>query len=177
MEPLHLLLFGKHVKKGILGKSPDIPADIKTANNVPFQYDFRSVYASVLERWFCVKQPLLDSLLLKNYQSLPIINGGPCGLPDDIEDTNTQSDSMIFKMWPNPYSVNATIQFSTTGGFTMIQQINSLGQVIKVLTNQNYAPGIYNIDIYNDGLRPGAYFLRLQNKSLQKVISVIKMRQ
>jgi uncharacterized protein (DUF1501 family) len=171
-----MLLFGKHVKKGILGKSPDIPADIKTANNVPFQYDFRSIYASVLERWFCVKQPLLDSLLLKNYQSLPIINGGPCGLPDDIEDTNTQSDNMVLKMWPNPYTINATIQFSTTGGFTMIQQINALGQVVKVITKENYASGTYNIDIYNDGLKPGAYFLRLQNKSFQKVISVVKMR-
>lgn len=171
-----LLLFGKHVKKGILGKSPEIPADIKTANNIPFQYDFRSVYASVLERWFCVSQSLLDTLLLKNYQSLPVITGGPCGLADDIEDTNTQSESMFLKMWPNPYSVNATIQFSTTGGFTMIQQINALGQVVRVLTNQNYTAGTYNIDIYNDGLKPGAYFLRLQNKSLQKVISVIKMR-
>lgn len=171
-----MLLFGKHVKKGILGKSPDIPADIKTANNVPFQYDFRSIYASVLERWFCVKQPLLDSLLLKNYQSLPIIQGGPCGLTDDIDDTNTQSDNMVLKMWPNPYSINGTIQFSTTGGFTLIQQINALGQVIKVITSQNYAAGTYNIDIYNDELKPGVYFLRLQNKSFQKVISVLKMK-
>ena len=172
-----MLLFGKHVKKGILGKSPDIPVDIKTVNNVPFQYDFRSIYASVLERWFCVKQPLLDSILLKNYQSLPVIQGGPCGVPDDIDDTNTQSDGLVLKMWPNPYTINATVQFSTTGGFTMVQQINSLGQVVKVLTNQNYAAGTYNLDIYNDNLKPGAYFLRLQNKSYQKVISIIKMRQ
>jgi len=171
-----ILLFGKHIKKGILGKSPDIPADIKTASNLPFQYDFRSIYASVLESWFCVKQPLVDSILLKNYQSLPLIKGGPCGLTDDIDDTNSQSDNMVLKMWPNPYSLNGTIQFSTTGGFTLIQQINALGQVIKVHASQNYAAGTYNIDIYNDNLMPGTYFLRLQNKSFQKVISIIKMK-
>ena len=65
-----LILFGKHVKKGILGTSPDIPSDINVVNNVPFQYDFRSVYASVLERWFCVKQPLLESVVVAE---LPII--------------------------------------------------------------------------------------------------------
>jgi uncharacterized protein (DUF1501 family) len=170
-----LLMFGKHAKKGILGKSPDIPADIQVVNNIPFQYDFRSVYASVLEQWFCVQQPALQSILLQNYQSLPLIKGGPCGLPDDIDDNNNDADKLVLKMWPSPYTVSATIQFSTTGGNTMIQQIDALGRVIKVLTNQDYPAGTYNLDIYNDGLASGLYFLRLQNKSLQKVISVLKM--
>src|SRR6202008_4366244 len=95
--------------------------------------------------------------------------------PEDPDDTNNASDQLLFKMWPNPYSINATIQFSTTGGHTMIQQIDALGRVVKVLTNREYAAGTYNIDIYNDGLSSGAYFLRLQNKSLQKVITVVKM--
>ncbi len=169
-----LLLFGKHAKKGILGTSPDIPPDIQVVNNIPFQYDFRSVYASVLEQWFCVKQPALDSIMLQNYQSLPLITG-PCGVPEDPDDTNNNSDNLILKMWPNPYSATATIQFSTNGGHTMIQQIDALGRVVKVLANRDYAAGTYNIDIYNDGLASGVYFLRLQNKSLQKVMSVVKM--
>jgi uncharacterized protein (DUF1501 family) len=170
-----LLMFGTHAKKGILGTSPDIPADIQVVNNIPFQYDFRSVYASVLEQWFCVKQPTLQEILLENYQSLPLIKGGPCGLPDDIDDNNNDADKLILKMWPNPYNVSGTIQFSTTGGNTMIQQIDALGRVIKVLTNQDYTAGTYNVDIYNDNLATGIYFLRLQNKSLQKVISVVKV--
>ncbi|MBK8088214.1 MAG: DUF1501 domain-containing protein [Chitinophagaceae bacterium] len=170
-----LIMFGKNAKKGILGNSPDIPADIQVVNNIPFQYDYRSVYASVLEQWFCVKQPALNDILLKNYQSLPLITG-PCGVPDDIDDTNNNANDLVFKMWPSPYTINATIQFSTKGGHTMIQQINALGQVIKVITSQEYAAGTYNIDIYNDGLPPGAYFMRLQNGSLQKVITVMKMQ-
>lgn len=169
-----LIVFGKNAKKGILGTSPDIPADAQVVNNIPFQYDFRSVYASVLEQWFCVKQPALDSIMLRNFQSLPLITG-PCGVADDPEDNNTAAEKLILKMWPSPYSVNATVQFSTNGGNTMIQQIDGLGRVVKVLTNQDYAAGTYNIDIYNDGLASGVYFLRLQNKALQKVISVMKM--
>ncbi len=171
-----VIMFGKHVKNGILGNSPDIPSDIQVVNNIPFQYDFRSVYASVLEQWFCVDQPLLQKVLLNNYQALPLIQGGPCGLPEDIPTSNDNSGKLILKMNPMPYSISATIQFSTTGGNTVIQQIDSLGQVIKVLTNKDYAAGTYNIDVYDDGLVPGVYFLRLQNKSLQKVITVMKMR-
>jgi hypothetical protein len=169
-----LIMFGKHAKKGILGNSPDIPADIQVVNNIPFQYDFRSVYASVLEQWFCVKQPALNTIMLKNYQSLPLITG-PCGVPDTPDETNEQSNNLILKMWPNPYAINATIQFSTNGRHTLIQQIDTLGRVVKVLTSQEYVAGTYNLDIYNDGLASGVYFLRLQNKSLQKVINVVKM--
>ncbi|HPG10396.1 MAG TPA: DUF1501 domain-containing protein [Chitinophagaceae bacterium] len=169
-----LIMFGKNAKKGILGNSPEIPADIQVVNNIPFQYDFRSVYASVLEQWFCVKQPALDSILLKNYQSLPLITG-PCGVADDPDDTNNNSNNLTLKMWPNPYTVSGTIQFSTNGGHTMIQQIDGLGRVVKVLASQDYAAGTYNIDIYNDGLASGVYFIRLQNKALQKVITVMKM--
>lgn len=170
-----LIMFGKHAKKGILGTSPDIPADIQVVNNIPFQYDFRSVYASVLEQWFCVKQPALQSILLQNYQSLPLITG-PCGVADDPDTNNNNAEQLVLKMWPNPYTINATIQFSTTGGNTMIQQLNSLGQVVKVLANADYTAGTYNIDIYNDGLPNGAYFIRLQNQSLQKVLSVLKVQ-
>ena len=171
-----LLLFGKHVQQGVLGVSPDIPADVKSAFNIPMQYDFRSVYATVLERWFCVPEAQSDSLLMEHYQSLPVIKGGPCGLSDTIDDTNKDSESLLLKMWPNPYSINGTVQFSTTGGLTMIQQINSLGQVVKVLTHQAYEPGIYNLSVYDDGLPAGIYHLRLQNKALQKVITVVRMK-
>ncbi|MBS1622089.1 MAG: DUF1501 domain-containing protein [Bacteroidetes bacterium] len=170
-----LILFGTHAKKGILGTSPDIPADIEVVNNIPFQYDFRSVYASVLEQWFCVKRPALDQILLKNYQSLPLIEGGPCGLPETPEENNNNADQLVLKMWPSPYSISATIQFSTNGGHTLIQQIDALGRVVKVLTSREYAAGTFNIDIYNDGLPSGAYFIRLQNQSLQKVITVMKI--
>ncbi|RYD74742.1 MAG: T9SS type A sorting domain-containing protein [Sphingobacteriales bacterium] len=114
--------------------------------------------------------------MLQNYQVLPLIKGGPCGLPEDIDDVNDNASKLLLKMWPNPYHINATIQFSTNGGHTMIQQLDALGQVVKIHTNRTYTAGIYNIDIYQDGLPSGAYFLRLQNGSLQKVISVIKAK-
>lgn len=160
-----------------MGQSPDIPADIQVVNNIPFQYDFRSVYSSLLQQWFCVKTPELQDVLLQDFQALPLIQGGPCGLPEDIDSTNKNSQQLILKMSPNPYAINTTIQFSTMGGNTMIQMIDSLGQVIKILTNKNYDPGTYNIDVYDDGLPASVYFLRLQNNSLQKVITIVKASQ
>ena len=63
-----------------------------------------------------------------------------------------------------------------TDGYTMILQNKPLGQVVKLLANGEYTAGTYNIDIYEDGLLSGAYFIRLQNQSLQKVLNIVKMK-
>ena len=56
------------------------------------------------------------------------------------------------------------------------QQLNALGQVVKVHTQQNYPAGTFNVDIYEDELPSGVYFIRLQTAALQKVIRVVKAR-
>ena len=48
-------------------------------------------------------------------------------------------------MWPVPYTLNAQCNFPPTGGHTMIQQINSLGQVVKVLADGNIQPGLITL--------------------------------
>ena len=54
MEPrsAHVYFFGKQVRGGIVGNNPSIPSAITVNDNVPMQYDFRSVYASLLQDWF-----------------------------------------------------------------------------------------------------------------------------
>jgi hypothetical protein len=47
---------------------------------------------------------------------------------------------------------------------------------VKVHTQQNYPAGTFNVDIYEDQLPSGVYFIRLQTAALQKVIRVIKAR-
>jgi len=60
-----------------------------------------------------------------------------------------------------------------TCGFANLDKCGTL-QWQQSFGGTGYA-GNYNIDIYNDGLVSGVYFIRLQNKSLQKVINVVKM--
>ena len=67
-----MFVFGKKVQGGIIGTNPSIPSVISSSDNIPMQYDFRSVYASLLQDWFCVPPGDLNSILLNNYQTLPI---------------------------------------------------------------------------------------------------------
>jgi uncharacterized protein (DUF1501 family) len=47
-----VLLFGTKLKNGIIGQSPDIPLKVTRDDNLPVQFDFRTVYRSVLQGWF-----------------------------------------------------------------------------------------------------------------------------
>ena len=55
-----MFLFGNPVQSGILGTNPVIPANANVNSNVAMQYDFRSVYASLLNEWLCVPQADLE---------------------------------------------------------------------------------------------------------------------
>lgn len=49
-----MFLFGSKVKQGIIGTNPVIPATVGVNDNVAMQFDFHSVYLSVLTEWFCL---------------------------------------------------------------------------------------------------------------------------
>lgn len=68
-----VIVFGKKVKGGQIGHSPIIPDNATVNDNVSMQYDFRSLYASILKDWLGVDQNALSSILLHNFDTLPLI--------------------------------------------------------------------------------------------------------
>ena len=169
-----MLLFGKNVKQGITGNNPAMPTGASVNDNIPFQYDFRSVYASILEKWFCVKPADLQTILFKNFQSLDIINDASCtGSPSGPVDAG---DNLISN-YPNPFTDTTTIRYTTRGGHTMIQIIDALGRVVRTpLNNSNHELGNYSIVFDSTGLPAGVYYARLQNGTLQQVKPILKVR-
>ena len=55
-------VFGTRLFGGVLGASPSIAASTANANMV-MQYDFRSIYASILKDWFCVDSTSLNAIM------------------------------------------------------------------------------------------------------------------
>lgn len=68
-----VLLFGKRVQPGIIGNNPLLPINATVNDNIPMQYDFRVLYASLLEKWLDVDGAVTASVLLKDYPLLPLI--------------------------------------------------------------------------------------------------------
>lgn len=165
-----LFIFGKKVKGGILGNNPNIPANVTDEDNIPMQYDFRDIYASILKEWFCADKTVVDNILLNDFEVLDIFNNS-C---DSTNANNLLTNKQIqLKIAPNPISNACTITFTTLGGNTLIHLFDALGQQINVLTNTNYTAGTYTILFKTNNLTPGNYYFRLQNGKHQIVEPVV----
>lgn len=169
-----MILFGSQVQGGVLGNNPTIPASASVSDNIPHQYDFRSVYASILQNWFCSSPTTLEAVLLKNFQSLPVIKNSACAT--GLDDINRNAGDTLIINYPNPFVESTTITFKTTGGHTLVQVIDALGRVIRNLTDRDYAPGTYTISFNAGGLPTGVYYMRLQNGTIQQVKAMLKTR-
>jgi predicted secreted protein len=65
-----------------MGQSPEIDTAVDQNTGVPFQYDFRDVYGSVLIDWFEVPEATVQTLFSSGFTYLPIANG--CSRPLNI---------------------------------------------------------------------------------------------
>lgn len=68
-----VFLFGNEVIPGILGSNPEIPAVANVKDNIAMQYDFRSLYASILKNWFLLSPAESQTVMFKDYESLTIV--------------------------------------------------------------------------------------------------------
>jgi uncharacterized protein (DUF1501 family) len=165
-----MIIFGNKVKPGVIGNNPTIPASASVNDNIPFQYDFRSVYASVLSQWFCVNNTDLQTIMLKNFQEIALCDNKSCG-----NGPVNAGDELIVNS-PNPFNARTQITFRTNGGHTLVQIIDTLGRVLRNLTDKEYNAGTYKITFESEGLPAGVYYARLQNGSVQQVRSMLKVR-
>jgi hypothetical protein len=166
-----MFVFGKKVSGGVLGNNPIIPSAVTVNDNIPFQYDFRSVYATVLQNWFCVADTNLKMIMMNNFQSLNIVQGN-CKTPT----TPQNAGDKLITNYPNPFVKTTTIEFTTNGGHTLLQIIDAMGRVVKVLTDKEYTAGTYKLPFDSEPLATGVYYARLQNGPVQQVRTMLKAR-
>nr|MBA3705465.1 DUF1501 domain-containing protein [Bacteroidota bacterium] len=170
-----LFIFGDNVVPGILGTNPVIPTNVNVNDNIPMQYDFRSIYGSILEEWFCVNSTDVSTVLLKNYQSLPLVNPGACA-PASTHNLNSKAGVSLITNYPNPFKSITTINFETAGGHTLIQIFDTMGRLVKTLVDEEYPSGQYSIPFESENIPAGTYYARLQNGVLQQVRTIMKVQ-
>jgi uncharacterized protein (DUF1501 family) len=58
-----VILFGSKLKETMIGTAPELPSRPTSEDNLPLQFDFRALYASVLKGWFGVPEDKLKSII------------------------------------------------------------------------------------------------------------------
>jgi uncharacterized protein (DUF1501 family) len=171
-----VFVFGKPIQGGVLGDNPTIPTTATVNDNVPMQYDFRSIYSTLLQNWFCLDKTTVQSLfpngLNTQLQDLPLIKNGSCSGA-----TPNTSGSSLINNYPNPFTTKTTITFSTEGGHTLIQIMDNAGRLLLTLLEKDYpAATTQTIPFDASHLPNGMYYARLQNGATQQVRPMLKVR-
>ena len=166
-----MFLFGKNVISKVWGDNPAIPANASVNDNIPMQYDFRSVYASLMENWLCVKNADLQQIMLKDFQQLALVNNATCKpLPPIAAGTS------YLEIWGTPFTQSTTIKYKTDGGHTLLQISDTMGRLVKTPVDADLPAGSYSYNYESGSLPAGVYYARLQNGSMQQVKAMIKVR-
>lgn len=170
-----MFIFGDAVKSGITGSNPFINSMVNTNDNLPMQYDFRSVYASILQNWFCVPADTLNKVMLKDFQQLDLIKGA-FACSDATSGGNQTAGTKIISNYPNPFVGATTIEIKVKAGHALVQVFDVQGRIIKTLLDTVLPEGTHYIPFEDEGWGPGVYYARLQNGSNQQVRSMLIVR-
>ncbi len=69
-----VIFFGAVLNGGVTGTSPVLPTNPTGSTQVPLQYDYRQLYATVMQKWLCMSVTESETVLGGTYQTVPIFN-------------------------------------------------------------------------------------------------------
>lgn len=166
-----LVVFGSCVNAGIIGDNPEISQDVDNQEGVPMQYDFRSVYGSVLMDWFGLSDNDVRDMLFEEFQHIPILRD--CA----ITDVNSPLlEGPEIKVYPNPFQRNTTLELTTDNEWVKISIFDVIGHELKVISNRTFPAGEHRVSMDLSELPTGTYYCRIQTKTSQRTLRMVKVR-
>ena len=166
-----VIVFGKNVNPGIIGSNPTIPSSVTVNDNVPMQYDFRQIYASVLEDWFQASVSKTDSdLLFKHFDTLAIFKSTL-----DVKKVRNGSSVTLMQNYPNPFKDFTNIEFVSPGGQVELRLFDSQGRLLKTLVEGFVPKGSYTEILDGTNLPAGNYYYQLVTANGQTGRHLVKL--
>ncbi|HEX8575887.1 MAG TPA: DUF1501 domain-containing protein [Flavobacterium sp.] len=143
-----------HPIPGMIGTSPDLPANATVDDEVPMQFDYRQVYSSIMQDWLCMSEAQATAALGRPYAKLPIFASTQLSTPKF-------DNSSFLTIYPNPVSNNQiNIKFATYLNDNIAVAVYNI-QGVKVFDSKFVVNGsTLNFSI-NNRLSSGTYILEV----------------
>ena len=156
-----LIVFGTSVNPIIHGTNPVLPANAGVNDQVPRQFDFRAIYASLLKDWFKVPQATLNALLPSTTSPFPYV---PVIRPAVVAGTASAANLSVagFSVYPNPVRDRATVGFACEGGHVQVLLYDGLGREVARPLDRSLPRGVRKVSLDASGLAAGSYHCQVQ---------------
>jgi uncharacterized protein (DUF1501 family) len=169
-----MFVFGTKARSGMTGTNPIIPTTATVEDNVAMQHDFREIYTTILQNWFCLSATNAENVLLHNPSPLDLTTE-QCLVPTQTPQNQRAGDAYV-RAFPSPASGLTNIEFESTGTYLYIALFDALGHLVKVLVDSVLPQGVHTIQYDVAHLPQGTYFLRYQNNLLVQTKNVVVVR-
>lgn len=171
-----MFVFGKNVQPGVIGVNPTITAGVGVGANVPMQVDFRSVYTTLLQDWFCVPPTDLGEIMLQEFPTLPLVAESDCVATTNARERNQNAGRSLVSNYPNPFTNSTNISFECAGGRVRLQVLNAQGQIVATPLSEICPQGKQTVSWDAEGFPAGVYYARLQEGAVAQVGTMMKVR-
>ena len=162
-----LFVFGNAVAGGVLGSNPVVDSGMNYEDNLEMEFDFRQVYASVLEQWFGADSVKINSVLYKDFDTIPIIG-------DDAITTVPTGINQTLNVYPNPLNGQATIEFLANSSPLNVEVLDVNGRLVEKVFRGYPNQRSMRINWNSVNLPKGRYFVIVNQKDNRQVFSVVK---
>ncbi|MBM4179344.1 MAG: DUF1501 domain-containing protein [Ignavibacteria bacterium] len=154
-----MMFFGVPVQDGIIGTNPDMKN--LDNGNLKMQYDFRQIYASVLEQWFGAKKAAIKDILFGSFSTVKVIKSGTTSV--DSEESVQQGSAWTFQpISPNPVQSNAIIRYELRAAHHVRLEIfDNLGFHVATIVHEAQESGLYEHVFEVAALPSGTYMVQL----------------
>lgn len=168
-----LIVFGSCVNPAILGRNPEITANVTKEEGVAMQHDFRDIYGSILVDWFGVTDSKVKELLYPGFRRLSVIRA--CNATTATNELNI-AEEIQTSSFPNPFRDLSTITFQLPqDAWVRLSVFDALGSELEVLFDKRLNSGEHQIQFNGNNLASGTYFYRLQVENQVKTIRMVKV--
>jgi uncharacterized protein (DUF1501 family) len=165
-----MFVVGNAVRGGILGKAPNL-TDIDNNGNLKNQFDYRQVYASVLQDFLGVESSTTRSILgSKDFTTLPIFKTTSSPLVAE------NPDFMLSVNEPNPFSSTTKVKYMLNKATNVkISIYDMVGKELMTLREGMHDAGNYNVTVDGRNWEAGHYLCALRTDMGMKVVRMVRI--
>ena len=167
-----LFLVGPAVQGGLYGQAPDLAAP-DDAGNLRHHTDFRSVYATVLERWLGLEGADVQAALGRPFALLDVLPSSRSVSTDG----RTSSSLALYPPTPNPMRGRGRVAFDLdVPGRVRLEVFDVRGRQVATALDGSLAAGAHAVDLEVGALPAGVYVVRLSASGQSRTVQATVVR-
>ncbi|RNC79597.1 MAG: DUF1501 domain-containing protein [Balneola sp.] len=155
-----VMLFGP-VNGGLYGDHANL-TDLDNSGDPVFSIDYRSIYTTILNKWFGLDVDDTETVLQGEFQDLGFVNE----LPVNTEPGSKARNFTLHQNYPNPFNPTTNISFVLAKSEPVTLKVfDARGSLVQTLVHRTLPAGEHTLSFDASALTSGVYLYRIETPS------------